>query len=239
MKTPSRLLLAATCALVPAVPVALAGAVALPAARDATLIENAGGEQANGAGPVLFAGRTNQAADSIRRGLLAFDVAGRVPQGALVTAVSLILHHSSSHEPPSRIGLHRLQDDWGEGAASASGGSGAAAGPGDSTWLHRFHNPAAPASSPAWERPGGDFAALPSATADVGGVGYYNWYGPSLARDVQLWLDDPARNHGWILVGDENAPGDVKRFDSRENPDAALRPLLLVEFVGPGDRSRK
>ncbi len=201
----------------------------LPAARDATLIESPTGALANGAGPHFFAGRTGQSADSIRRGVLAFDVAAHVPPGVTVTAVRLVLHVSQSNAGPVAASLHRALDSWGEGSSSASGGSGAPAAPGDTTWLHRSFDQS------FWGSPGGDYLAATSASALVGGEGWYAWDStPALVADVQSWQDDPASNHGWILVGDESASTTVKRFDSRENADDSLRPLLEVEFGRPG-----
>src|SRR5437016_273483 len=46
-----------------------AASVALPAARDNTLFEDAAGSVSNGIGSFFFAGRTNQTGQSIRRGL--------------------------------------------------------------------------------------------------------------------------------------------------------------------------
>jgi hypothetical protein len=210
---------------------AAAQTAAVPAARDATLIESATGALANGSGEYFFAGRTSQASGSLRRGALAFDVAAHVPPGVTVRAVRLHLHVSQTHVSEGgdvQLTLHRALAAWGEGASHALGGSGAPAAPGDATWLHRFHDQS------LWSVPGGDFAAAPSASALVGGEGWYTWEStPALAADVQSWLDDPASNHGWILLGDESAPSTVERFDSRENADATLRPLLEVEFGRP------
>jgi hypothetical protein len=122
------------------------------------------------------------------------------------------------------VGLHRVLAPWTEGAASAEGGSGAPASLGDATWLHASFD-AAP-----WALPGGDFAGLASAALSVAGEGVYVFSSPGLVADVQAWLDDPASNRGWILLGGEVTPGSVKRFGSRENEDAELRPVLEVEF---------
>jgi len=94
----------------------------LPVLQDAMLIESADGSLANGAGPYLFAGRTGQSSGSIRRALLAFDVAAQVPPGAKVTAVRLTLQMSQSNAGSVAVSLHRVLADWGEGASSASGG---------------------------------------------------------------------------------------------------------------------
>ena len=100
---------------------ALAKTLVLPALRDATLIESADGSLANGSGPYFFAGRTGQTSGSIRRALLAFDVAAQVPPGAKVTAARLTLQMSQSNAGAVGVSLHRVLTDWGEGASSASG----------------------------------------------------------------------------------------------------------------------
>lgn len=52
--------------------------------------------------------------------------------------------------------------------------------------------------------------------------------------DVQGWLDSPSRNFGWLLLGNESAFPTTKRFDSRENPTASVRPKLTVDYTaGP------
>ena len=207
---------------------ALAGTVAIPAQRDATLIENGSGALANGAGPHLFAGRTSQSGGSIRRAVLAFDVAAAVPRGAPITSVRLHLAMSQSNADLETVRLHRVAASWSEGPSIAGGGSGAAALPGDVTWLHRSYDDV------RWASPGGDFASPASASALVAGPGSHTWGStPELVADVQSWLDDPASNHGWILIGNEAASATVKRFDSRENADPTARPVLVVDFGKP------
>jgi hypothetical protein len=199
--------------------------VVLPTLQDATLIESPDGSLANGAGPVFFAGRTGQGSASVRRALLRFDVAGALPGGARVTGARLELSLTPSNPQPVELGLHPVAAAWGEGAAAASGGGGAPASLGDSTWTHRFYD------TDAWTTPGGDFASQASAVAVVADAGSYAWAStPSLVADVQRWLDAPASNHGWILVGGEDAPSTTKRFDSRESVDPTARPRLVVEF---------
>ena len=127
--------------------------------------------------------------------------------------------------------MHRVRDDWGEGSSSFAGGQGAPATPGDATWIHRFYNPAAADDSPLWHDPGGDFDVAPSAGTTVGETGYYAWSDPQMVDDIEAWLDGPALNPGWLLLGDESSGGSVRRLDSRENPAEAQRPLLLVEYV--------
>jgi hypothetical protein len=204
-----------------------AGTVNVPAARDATLIESATGALANGSGPAFFAGRTSQASDALRRGVVAFDVAAHLPSGAQVRSATLVLAHTPSNPGPRTVSVHRVLASWTEGPSAAAGGSGAPAQPGDVTWIHRSY----PAT--AWSTPGGDFAADASAAITVDDVGLYTWSSPALRADVQAWLDDPAANHGWLLRGDENEPTTSKRFESRESEDASLHPVLVVEFGRP------
>jgi hypothetical protein len=199
----------------------------IPALRDNTLIESATGALSNGAGPVLFAGRTSQTQGSRRRAALVFDVAGSVPTGVVVTDVTLYLDLSPSNPDPVAVQLYRMRDEWGEGESAAGGGSGAPATPGDATWIHNFYD------DRFWVHSGGDFFPDASAATQVGGAGVYRWASAQMAADVQTWLDDPAGNFGWILIGDETAPSTAKRFYSREADDPDVRPELVVSFVQP------
>jgi hypothetical protein len=208
--------------------------VSLSAVRDATLVEDANGSSGNGSGPVLIGGRTNQGANALRRVLLHFDVGAHVPSTAHITSVTLILNSSGNNQGADTFDLHRVLGDWGEGGSVADGGPGVPAAPGDPTWLHRFHNPAAPASSPAWNRPGGDFVARSSASAELFAPGYYSWSSQRMVRDVQSWVSGEAPESGWVLIGNEDSPGSSRRFESRESSEVARRPLLIVEYRAHG-----
>lgn len=208
-----------------------AGTVVLYPDRDATLIEHPHGERANGAGPALFVGRTAQSANGIRRALLHFDVAGRIPGKAIIKEVSLELHLTASNPAPSMVSVHRVLDDWREGPSSSSGGGGATAKAGDVTWLHTDHDVA------YWRRMGGHFVARASAATEVGAGDFHTWAdSKKLLADVRLWLHAPHRNHGWLLKGDEETPQSVKRFSSREAPTSGNRPVLVIEYILPGKR---
>ncbi len=223
-------LVAALLATQPAV-----GAVrALTPSKDNTLYENALGSLSNGAGQHVFAGRTEVLVGAlIRRGLIAFDVAGEIPAGSTIVSASLTLNMSRTNlaAGPRTVSLHRVLADWGEGTSDPFGGEGggAASTPNDATWIHRFFN------FTFWLSSGGDFLAAPSASSIVGGVGFYTWGPtPGLTADVQGWLNTPAGNFGWILIGDESTFPTAKRFDSKDNLTPALRPVLIVEFSVPG-----
>ena len=200
--------------------------VAPGAAADNTLYENAGGTRSNGVGSHLFAGNTRTG--STRRALVRFDVAASVPPGATITAVTLRMRMSKTRGGTEATTLHRVLASWGEGASDASGseGQGGSSMPGDATWRHRFF------TTDMWASPGGDFAAEPSGSVDVGGTRSYTW--PSsvgMVADVQSWLDDPVSNHGWVLKGNEEDNRTAKRFDSREHATAGNRPQITVEFT--------
>lgn len=209
----------------------------VPASRDATLIEDAAGELANGSGPAFFVGRNNAEVGSVRRGLLAFDIAAAIPAGAWIARVEIELELTPSNPDVFDLALYRVLSPWSEGPSSASGGGGALAQPGDATWLHTHYD------QDFWDQAGGDFGSAPSALATVGAPGVYVWEStPELVADVQDWLDFPDANHGWILIGGEHEPQTAKSFAARESPTEEARPRLLVEYetscetldVGPG-----
>ena len=197
----------------------------IPASRDATLYSEAG-DRANGGGQHLFAGESMLG--PLRRALVAFDVAGTLPAGSTINAATLRLNLTRGMPTAADVAVHRVQADWGEGTVVAAGeeGMGAAAGAGDATWTDRLFG------TSTWAAPGGDFAPGASATATIGTTfGYYEWTSPALAADVQAWLDTPATNFGWILIGNEATAGIVKRFESRESSTAGTRPELVVDFT--------
>jgi hypothetical protein len=211
---------------------ASADVIAIAAMKDTTLYEN-NTSNSNGMGLYLFAGQTIRDF-GVRRALIAFDIAAAVPAGARINAVALQLTVSKNPGAEAiSLALHRLTADWGEGASVAPslGGDGVAAEAGDATWLHTFFD------SGFWLSGGGDFVTTPSATLLIAGNADYCWESSStqqdnavLVDDVQLWLDNPEQNFGWILKNDENAPAtSARRFNSRENSDAS--PQLFISFT--------
>jgi hypothetical protein len=182
----------------------------------------------NGAGEYVFAGTTD--AGDVRRALLAFAVADSLPAGATVDSVVLTLNMSRTVAGTHAVALHRALADWGEGTSDASccapeEGTGGTATVGDATWAFRVFR------SATWTTPGGDFVAAPSAVRSVAGGGPYRWRSAQMTADVQGWLDSPATNFGWVLVGDESVVRSAKRFDSRES--TATAPRLRVYYTVP------
>ena len=194
--------------------------VVLTPSKDNTLFDSPTGGLSNGAGVHLFTGATRFGGQ--RRALVAFDVAGQIPPGSHITRATLTMIVSQTISGAAPAALHRVTANWGEGSSNAGSlrdGGGDAAEAGDATWVHTF------APNGRWNTPGGDFAATADATASVGrqsGV----WESAAMIARVQQWLDQPAANFGWIVIGADGA----KRFDSREIEPATTRPSLTIEF---------
>jgi hypothetical protein len=209
---------------------AFAEMVHISADRDNTLIEFKAGQTSNGIGPSFFAGHTNQAEFGIRRGLVRFDVAAALPDKALIDRAFVSLYQSSGNAEPDAVSLHRVLADWGEGASFSAGGGGAPAEANDATWLHTFYE------YDYWVQEGGHFIPHASATATVGGKGYFTWQSNThLVNDVRLWLHAPQQNFGWLVMGDEETRGSVKRYTSREGADSNQHPMLTIEYHLPGE----
>ena len=192
--------------------------------------------KANAKGNYLFIGMTNRR--DLRRTLLAFDVAGSVPPGATIASARLVLYLSrvAALGDPLDAHVHRATTAWEEGPAKPirpNEGSGAPVGEGDVTWDNVSFE------STPWDTPGGDFVPETSATAVVGARGIGDFppitWGPTplMVADVQGWLDDPASNHGWFVLGNEEVQPSAKRFQSRENAEESQRPELIIEYMPP------
>jgi hypothetical protein len=209
-------------------------AVDIAALKDNTIYSNAAAgptQLSNGMGDQIVSGRAQGSCGGAvvgdRRALIEFDVASAVPAGA--TILTAVLELTTVPEPATPTGshsmsIHPVEFEWGEGASSAAnGGSGATALIGDATWTHRFHN------TQTWNVNGGDFGAA-SASTIVNAQGTYSWSGVGVVSDVQGWLDAPASNHGWLLLGNEAARS-AKRFHSKDG--GATPPRLRVTYEPP------
>ena len=212
---------------------AIADIININPIKDNTLYEfvPADGDRSNALGLHFFTGET--AMGELRRGALAFDIAGNIPTGSVILGVTLSLNMSMTpSSTPRTTELHRLLADWGEGTSQASGGEGegAPATTNDATWRHRFFD------TIFWTTEGGDFSATVSASQSVGAVGMYTWSSPQMVSDVQSWLNDPVSNFGWLVLGDESGIATAKRFDTRES---ASPPALTILFrPAPAPRPR-
>lgn len=202
---------------------AAAEVVTLAPSKDATLYEDPAGALANGSGGELFVGRDTGA--FTRRALVAFDLTGHVPPGSQIHSAVLTLHVPQATSGPQVVYLHRLLAPWGEGRSIADKDPGSAVKM-DATWIHRFR------PDRLWAQPGGDYDPAVSTACEVNDVGYHTW-GPAarMTQDIQQWVDNPASNFGWMLIGPEPAASTCKRFNSRECTDARRRPMLTIYFT--------
>ena len=86
-----------------------AAMISINPSKDNTLYEYvpADGDRSNGAGFHFFTGTT--AGDLIRRGVIAFDIAGNIPPGSTITGVSLSMNMSLTIDGTGRTTeLHKL-----------------------------------------------------------------------------------------------------------------------------------
>ncbi len=232
LMTRTRIVFALSAALLVAGSVrAPADVVEVAASRDNTVYSESD-DKSNGMGDYFFSGTNGTG--NLKRGLIAFDIAGAVPAGSTINSATLQLYMSRTSSGSQNLSIHRVLSDWGEGASDAPGqeGGGASAAAGDATWRYRFYDTNKPTSAPQWSTLGGDFSAAASATASIGGVGPYTWAtNPSVVADVQAWLDVPAGDFGWIVVGNEGPSTTTKRFNSRTSSDVSRQPKLVVDFT--------
>jgi len=208
---------------------ASAAIIVINPSKDNTLYEYdpAEGDMSNALGLHFFAGETGMG--ELRRGVVAFDIAGHIPPGSTITAVSLSMNMSRTPVVTTRtVELHKLLADWGEGTSHAPGeeGDGAPATSNDATWRHRFFD------TIFWTNEGGDFSTTVTASQSVGAIGQYTWTSGQMVADVQEWLDNPVNDFGWLVLGDESTIATTKRFDTRES---ANPPVLTIQYV-PGPR---
>ncbi|NLG50056.1 MAG: DNRLRE domain-containing protein [Chloroflexi bacterium] len=147
--------------------------------------------------------------DDTMRALLRFGL-GPQPTGMTLVEARLRLHSSARSGVPLVVEAYGLQRTWDEGAA---------------TWQHTTQD--IPWSRDGADDPAHDRDALATGLAVVqGGERWYEWNVTSL---VQRWLDDPASNHGLILIA-AGDPGQGYTFSSREGTDA---PELVLRYLLP------
>ena len=212
-------------ALAYALPAALADTISLTPIADTTLLES--NPANNMGGHVNFiSGRGGSGPRN--HALIQFDPAAAIPAGAVITNVSLRLIVTVASTVNSDFELHRLLVPWGEGNKTGSTGQLATAG--EATWNERL------AGTASWTQPGAaptnDFIATASTITPVAGLGTYTFNATSaMIADVQLWLDSPGANFGWLLLSAlESVPGTNRRFGSREDTSGNA-PQLVIDFT--------
>ncbi len=156
---------------------------------------------------------------STNRGLFRFDVSS-IPTNATVTNVTLSLIALKQPSAPYYFGLYLLLTNWVESEV---------------TWNNR-------SALMPWIAPGGLFGTDYFGTDSsysllVGPAGttnqFTNSFPPSgLNHDVQLWVNNPSQNFGWILIClDGNNTGSAIQLGSREN--TGNEPVLTVGYTLP------
>jgi len=218
---------------------AAAASIVLNPDKDNTIIQVADplAQLSNGTGDI-FVGRTNQdgsgpAVTSIRRGLIHFNVAGSLPAGATITGVSLSIRNVMPNNGDQTLTLQLVLQDWGQGTSFFAGGVGAPATNNDATWYYTFYNFSNPSASPTWTTAGGTFSPSVSASAvDPGGStgNIVTWTSAQLIADVQNWLNNPASNFGWGILGNETTGQTAKRLNSSET---TTPPTLTITYTVP------
>ena len=207
---------------------------------DATLNALRGYSFSSDALGYLYAGKTGpNRGPYLRRALLAFDIAGQVPAGAVIQSAQLSLYQNKAGPGAAgtSMALHRLTQTWGEGTSlNVTGGYGAQATTNDATWQRRFYN------TSSWSTVGGTYIFTASATKLVSS-GLMTWDSatqPTLKTDVQGWLDTPANNAGWILRGDEATNETACRFDSKDAPQfGGTPPALQISYSAAPPLTRR
>jgi PKD repeat protein len=174
-----------------------------------------------------------------RRALVKFDVSSLSSLSTILEAEMTLKCTKVKDDEARNVSIHRITTGWNEGT-SVSGpaptppqaGQGVPQTGNDVTWAE------ASASVTNWITDGGDYEPTPSASLNVSIVGSYTWLTTaSTVSDVQLWLNNSANNHGWLIQGEETLPmpsvGTVKWFGAKEQTLAADRPILTVTFRRP------
>jgi hypothetical protein len=184
-----------------------------------------------GAEPWLVVGRSKSG--FVGRSLLRFDLTS-LPPGTVIKSAALeieVVRVPQQITPvPSFFTLHRMLRPWIEGNKIGALGAGATAG--EPTWLAAAH----PAT--LWSAPGAvgaaDSMASPSATTAtaVDDFGRYTFPpSPGLVADVQVWINTPSSNHGWLVRSQGEATNaTARRLGSREDPG---KPVLLLTVATP------
>jgi hypothetical protein len=194
---------------------AVAEVVTLTPSKDRTLYENPAEARSDVVELPLHVGLSE--AGFARRSVLAFDLVGQVPPGSQIQSAALTLHASRTRRGVQAVYLSTLRSSWAEGPAP---------GENDDSWTNRSP------SGPAWVHPGGDYESPIVTACEITDVGCYTW-GPTarMTQTVQQWVNNPASNFGWILIGVDSLGAVAKQFDSRENPDPQTWPTLTIHFT--------
>lgn len=190
-----------------------AATVELRPASDSTLNSGAPNQNFADAVDTIAGMQGSRAAFARNRALLRFELQGQLPRGATVVAARLELEVVKTPPNPQSLpfALHRVLESWDASTV---------------TWRDR-------AAGIPWQSAGGDFVSAPSSRQNLEWLAIYRFESnPRMVADVQEWLEMPDRNHGWIVVcQDELTPFSARRIASVES-SGATPPRLWVEYEG-------
>jgi hypothetical protein len=212
----------------------------LSAQLDSSIFED-NVDNSSSLGDFIFVGTTgdrNGAGPSFRRGLIRFDIAGNLPSNATIQNASLIL--TIGKVPDEKFvgttqSIHRVTTVWGATNTALADpdnkqGNGVPAQDGEATWNEAIRG------TTNWSNPGGDYNSLASASNGVSPVANSEvvWSDLGLINDIQLWLDTPSVNLGWIVIGNESFTKNARGYYSMDNTDlsaAGRAPRLTIEYT--------
>ncbi|MGD8874794.1 MAG: multicopper oxidase domain-containing protein, partial [Gammaproteobacteria bacterium] len=174
-------------------------------------------ENSSGACDSIFSGRIDDnTVVGARRALIQFDIAAALPPGSVINSVTLSMPVTrGSNHIDSTFTLHPNTAAWPEGTEGCGvrGGGQGELSTGGVTWN---------------SMPGFGAASASTLVNDTSP----SWSSATMASEVQGWLDNPATNYGWVLIGDETQTTTTRRFDSREG---GTPPALLIDYTPTGD----
>lgn len=176
----------------------------LPTA-DTSLRSSAPDDPLGNSNPLLV-GVAKSPATVTNHSLLKFDFSS-IPANATITGATLTVTIYRSNTEPSNYDLNRVLVDWNEYEA---------------TWNNRN------ASTP-WllggAQSGTEFVTMPSVTAQVDDAIFSS---AGMIADVQLWVNNPGTNYGWIMIATGEVTGTGKQLGSRESDSP---PSLTIDYT--------
>jgi len=140
---------------------------------------------------------------------LAGSGTNQIPQGSVVTSVTLTLYMTASPTFTNpTFSMYKMLSAWTDTSTYISMGSGV---------------------------DGSEYRSTADMTFTDSGTGSYSFTystaGHAMIATVQSWIDTPSSNQGWYLFCDDNSS--KASFASSENGTAANRPTLAITYTPP------
>lgn len=198
-------------------------------ATRATTFYQSNTSASNGAGDSVWV--SSGTGSNALHGALYFDVAGNIPAGATIVDAEIRVNALASTGSPvfqvfpiPRSG----QIAWVEGTADAAGDESTPPTPVNNaaSWSHRRWSAATPTGP--WSTPGGDSGPFIEQVA-VPALGERVIQNFNLTEHVRALATDTTTWDGLLLLP---VSGGV-RLASDENPNAAIRPRLVIDYASP------